>query len=239
MPRPTENRLPVLAKRVGIIFSLATLGVGWTAHRIAATPKSEASIEVDAAEVTASVHPFLFGQFIEHEHNTIQGGLWAELFRDRKFEEGDANQDGVSDGWQPQERITDRYWQLVNGKGPNVRYFVDHQEYYGGGASQAIELHGSGSNHASIYQIGLQVAKGRRYAFYVYLKSRGTGKAWVEFDKLGGPLYGRKEFTNLSDRWEKYSAEFTAPEDTSAARVRIGFQGVGTLWMDSASLMPR
>jgi hypothetical protein len=61
-----------------------------------------------------------FGQFIEHEHNTIQGGLWAELLRDRKFEEGDADGDGVSNGWVPQERILDQYWQLSNGRGSNV-----------------------------------------------------------------------------------------------------------------------
>lgn len=31
---------------------------------------------------------------------------------------------------------------------------------------------------------------------------------------------------------------FTAPEDTTQGRVRIGFQGEGTLWMNAASLMP-
>lgn len=102
---------------------------------------------MDAAQVTGKVQPFIFGQFIEHEYNTIQGGLWAELLRDRKFEQGDANRDGVSDGWAPEERIANHYWELINGQGPNARYFVDHQEYYGGGAAQAVELYGSGVNH--------------------------------------------------------------------------------------------
>ena len=222
-------------------FLLATLllvGIRLGAPKAIAAQAGHAAIAIDARQVTGRVSPLLFGHFIEHEHNTIQDGLWAELLHDRKFEQGDRNHDGVSDGWEPEARIADRYWQLVEGQGPNVRYFVDRQEYYGGGASQAIELYGSGSNQASVYQIGLQVARGRPYDFCVYLKSRGEGKAFVEFDKPGGPVYGRKEFTALSDRWWKYSAEFTVSEDTSAARIRIGFEGLGTFWMDSASLMP-
>ena len=102
-----------------------------------------ASIHVNAANVTGAVSLYFFGQFIEHEHNTIQGGLWAELLRDRKFEQGDSDRDGVSHGWVPEERVQDRYWQLHNGVGPGVRYYIDSRDYYGGGASQAVELHGA------------------------------------------------------------------------------------------------
>jgi alpha-L-arabinofuranosidase len=74
--------------------------------------------------------------------------------------------------------------------------------------------------------------------FYVFLKRRGSGKAWVELDQVRRPVYGRREFAELSDHWQKYTAEFTAPEDTSKARLRIAVEGTGTFWMDSASLMP-
>src|SRR5438552_10299802 len=207
-------------------------------RKSSAAEVQQAVIEIDTRQIAGKVSPLLFGHFIEEEHNTIQDGLWAELLHDRKFEQGDRNRDGVSDGWEPEERIVDHYWQLMEGRGPSVRYRVDHQEYYGGSASQAIELPGSATNHASVYQIGLQLARGRQYDFYVYLKRRGQGKAFVELEKLGGPLYGRKEFATLAPQWQKYSAEFTAPEDVSTARIRIGFEGVGTVWIDSASLMP-
>ncbi len=120
-----------------------------------------ATIQVDPAAVTGHISPYFFGQFIEHEHNTIQGGLWAELLRDRKFEQGDVDGDGVSNGWVPDERVQDRYWELQNGRGPNVRYFIDREERYGGAASQGIELTEPGIHHAGVYQIGLQLAKGR------------------------------------------------------------------------------
>ncbi len=197
----------------------------------------EASIQVDASEVTGQVPHYMFGQFIEHEHNTIDDGLLAELLHDRKFEEGDRDGVGVSAGWVPEERVTAHYWELHNGQGVNDRYFVDHDTYYGGGAAQAIEITGDGSNHASVYQIGLQFSKGRKYSFYVYMRRHGTGKGFVEIDRLKGPTYLHKDFDLVSDDWGKYTAEFTAPEDTTQGRMRIGFVGRGTFWMDSASLM--
>jgi alpha-N-arabinofuranosidase len=206
-------------------------------HAASGTPL-EATIEVETGQVTGKVPHYLFGQFIEHEHNTIDNGLLAELLQDRKFDEDDRDGNGVSAGWVPDERVQDRYWELRNGQGVNDRYSIDHNIYYGGGASQQIQISGSGSNHASVYQIGLQFVKGRSYAFYVYLRKHGTGKGFVEIDRQGGPNYLHKDFDLASDRWEKYTAEFTAPEDTSQGRVRIGFTGTGTFWMDSASLMP-
>ena len=211
----------------------------------------QASIEVDASRPLGAVSKYIFGQNLEHEHGAVSGGeqnqnhehglhtggLWAEMLRDRKFEEGDLDADGVANGWVPEERITNRYEELVDGHGPHDRYRIDHHEYYGGGASQSIELYGDGSNHASVYQIGLHFSKGRRYVFYVYLKRRGTGSAFVEFDRRG-TTYGRADFKDFSDGWSKYTADFTAPEDTDDGRVRIGVQGNGDFWIDSASLMP-
>lgn len=220
------------------LFLILIFSKGSGFHAATASAAYRATIEVNTAQVTSQAPRYLFGQFMEHEHNTIDNGLLAQLLQDRKFDEPDLDGDGIAYNWVPEERVQDRYWQLRDGQGLTDRYYIDHKTYYGGGAAQAIQLYGSGSNHASIYQIGLQFASGRTYSFYVYLKKRGTGKAFVEIDKLGGPVYIRKDFTSLSGRWNKYSAEFTAPEDTMQGRVRIGFQGTGTFWMDSASLMP-
>lgn len=241
----------------GILLIMFALCVGFTVVKAQAgaaktATREVASIEVDAAKTTGKVSPYVFGQNIEHEHGTISGGeqnlgdahglhsggLWAEMLRDRKFEEGDLDADGVANAWVPEERITNHYWELSEGRGKNDRYWIDHQEYYGGGASQAIEVYGDGSSHASIYQIGLHFTKGHNYTFYVYLKRRGSGSAWVQFEKLGGPTYARQAFAQVSDGWERYTADFTAPEDTDNGRVRIGVQGHGVFWIDSASLMP-
>lgn len=219
------------------IFVMVAGSIVWQTLSAAQNSQMAATIDVDATQVTGKVPHYLFGQFIEHEHNTIDNGLLAELLQDRKFDEGDRDGNGVSTGWVPEERVQDRYWELRNGQGVNDRYSIDHEVYYGGGASQRIQISGSGSNHASVYQIGLQFAKDEKYSFYVYLRKHGAGRGFVEVDRLGGEPYFHKDFDIATDRWEKYTAEFTAPEDTMQGRMRIGFVGVGTFWIDSASLM--
>lgn len=85
-----------------VCLSLGLLGLGAEARRTAHSPKGQASIDVDAAQVTGKVSPDIFGQNVEYEHGVISGGeqnmhhehglhsggLWAEMLRDRKFEEG-------------------------------------------------------------------------------------------------------------------------------------------------------
>jgi alpha-N-arabinofuranosidase len=235
----------------GAIVLIASAGV--VAVSAFSPPEPPASIEIDASKPGGTVSDTIFAQNLEHEHGTFSGGeqnsnhehglhtggLWAEMLRDRKFEEGDLDRDGVANGWVPEERVTNRYYEILDGRGMNDRYRIDNAEYYGGGAAQAIEVYGDASSHASIYQVGLHFSKGRRYSFYVYLKGQGPGSAWAEFDSRdAGSPYGRAEFGQPGDAWKKYSADFTAPEDTDAGRVRIAVKGPGTLWIDSASLMP-
>lgn len=235
--------MPELSKKVLLISGLAVMFSVVTGLRIPADAATSGSdlrgeISVDATQITGKVPRYLFGQFMEHEHNTIDGGLLAELLQDRKFDEGDLDGNGVAYGWVPEERVQDRYSELRGGHGMGHRYYIDHRRYYGGGSSQAMRVYGTGTQQASVYQIGLQFAKARQYEFYVYLMQRGTGDPFVEVDALGGPVYLHQEFRQVSDHWKKYIVDFTAPQDTSLGRVRIGYRGAGTLWMDSASLMP-
>src|ERR1017187_1730396 len=193
-----------ILQSVSLLLAVAACAVGQTqAAHAKEAPQLKATIEVDTSQVTGKVPRYVFGQFMEHEHNTIDNGLLAELLQDRKFDEGDQDGNGVSSGWVPEERVANRYWELQNGQGVNDRYSLDRNIYYGGGSSQKIEIFGSGSNHASVYQIGMKFAKGRKYTFYVYLRKRGTGKGFVEIDKVKGPVYFHKDFELGDDRWEK------------------------------------
>ena len=84
--------------RVSIILPAIALCLAWRSQspRAAQAPQLQGSIEVDSGEVTGQVPHYLFGQFIEHEHNTIDDGLLAQLLHDRKFEEGSPKNVNVS-----------------------------------------------------------------------------------------------------------------------------------------------
>jgi alpha-N-arabinofuranosidase len=219
-----------------------------------ATPPtaSSARIEIDANKPLGAISPYLFGQNLEYEHGAVSGGeqnmdhahglhtggLWAEMLRDRKFEQDDKDKDGVADAWVPEERIANRYYELVEGKVGRHGYRIDTSEYYGGGASQAIDLTGSEAEEAGIVQVYLHLEKGQSYSFYVYLKRQGTGSAWVELTDNRNQVIARQPFSQLTDQWAKYEATLTATETVDLAQLHIGVKGKGTFWIDSASLMP-
>jgi len=46
-----------------------------------------AAISVDASRVKANISPTLYGQFDEFMFEGVKGGLYAELIRDRSFDE--------------------------------------------------------------------------------------------------------------------------------------------------------
>jgi alpha-L-arabinofuranosidase len=198
-------------------------------------PASQAHIEIDCGNTTGKVNQLIFGQFIEHEHKTIQGGIWSEVLRNRKFGQGDADRDGIGDEWVAQEVVADHYWELEHGKARTHRYFLDEKDYFGGGA-QAIEVWNANGEPA-IWQIGFELSSGR-YQFSAYLKCSGAGRVSVVLDRRGRPVCGKAEFTDVSSEWRKFTSEFTVPVDISDARLRIGVKGYGTFWIGAVSLMP-
>ena len=51
---------------------------------VAAQPQS-VTATVDAGKTREPIDPYVYGQFIEHLGNIINGAFWAEMLDDRKF----------------------------------------------------------------------------------------------------------------------------------------------------------
>ena len=67
---------------VHCLFLLAffTLGAPNTAEA-----QVRAKLRVDPGTSLHSINPGIYGQFIEHLAAVVNGGVWAELLRNRKF----------------------------------------------------------------------------------------------------------------------------------------------------------
>src|SRR5690348_11722498 len=75
---------------------------------ISAQAKQTASITIDANKVENRISPLLYGQFMEFMFEGIKSGLYAELIRNRSFEEP-PNVIGLSRNWDryPDDRNDD------------------------------------------------------------------------------------------------------------------------------------
>src|SRR5690242_8933097 len=71
-----------------ILYSLALLALVFAQPQLlTAQTAQRASISIDARKVQNRISPLLYGQFLEFMFEGVKRGLYAELIRNRSFEE--------------------------------------------------------------------------------------------------------------------------------------------------------
>jgi alpha-N-arabinofuranosidase len=215
---------------------------GWTTAALAQTRQSSARIGVDAAHAEGPISPQLYGQFIEFMFGGVKTGLYAELLRDRGFEEP-PNSIGLPRYWEryPDDRNDDYglhfRWddsvaypvaaQLLDPRPPQHSLRVD-------AGAGVIERHG-------IFQARVAVTAGTVYRGYVWMKTSGyAGRVLtaLERDADSTTVYAQGEITNVVSGWKKYEFVLRPQRSDPVARFAILFPGKGTVWLDQASLIP-
>ncbi|BCW95272.1 MAG: alpha-L-arabinofuranosidase C-terminal domain-containing protein [Fimbriimonadales bacterium] len=174
----------------------------------------EAVIRIDARAPEATVSPLLFGHFIEHMGQCIQGGLWAELLTNRKFA-GEVLPDGAIEGWR---KIGD------------ARLRGEHRIVYTGGQAQRIEVQGA---RGGVAQAGIPVQAGRAYQARVVVYPEGVSAVQVSFGDATHRWEGLQ-----AGQWHTLTAELTPARGEPAGAFRIEAEGQGALIVGCASLMP-
>ena len=200
-----------------------------------------ASITIDASKVEGQISPLLYGQFAEFMFEDIKGGLYAELIRDRSFEDA-PNAIGLPRFWEryPDDRNDDFalnfHWEdtvsypaAKKAEGEAVAHSLRFDV-----AEGVIQRHG-------IYQSQIPVRQGLEYRGYLWLRTSdfsGHVTLALEADQAGGAVYAESDLRNISGDWKKY--EFTLKPATSdpLARFAILAHGRGRLWVDQVSLLP-
>jgi alpha-L-arabinofuranosidase len=199
-----------------------------------------ASITIDASKVEGSINPMLYGQFDEFMFEGVKGGLYAELIRDRSFEQP-PNVIGLPRYWErdPDERNDD----------PALRFHWDDSVFYpnrpkaaqSASHSVRVDVKGNDRQRRGLHQSGIPVRQGINYHGYLWIKSSGfEGLITValEGDWTGGETYASTEIHNISGDWKKYEYDLTPLKSDLLAKFAVLVYGRGRIWMDQVSLMP-
>ena len=72
------------------------------ARRKTPLARKQREVTVDLQGQRHTMDRRIFGQFLEHFGRIIQGGLWAEILRNRKFYPIDPDRTQVADPWKPE-----------------------------------------------------------------------------------------------------------------------------------------
>lgn len=177
---------------------------------------------VDASKPTAQIQPEMYGIFFEDINFGADGGLYAELVKNRSFE---FPQPFV--GWVPFGNVTvqdenpcfernPHYVRVVN-DGRLLRAGLDNEGYRGIGVKQ-----------------------GEEYRFSVYARTPESKpmKLSVELVNSDAQNLLKKGIEVSSREWQKQTVVLKSPFTDAHARLRIVLESKGTVDMDHISLFP-
>jgi len=181
-----------------------------------------ARIPIDASAQGTPISSLLYGLFFVEINHAGDGGLYAELVRNRSFEDAD----------------TPQAWTLV-GDGSRIAIDTAVPLNSRNPSSLRWEVAGSASLVNEGYW-GIAVQRGKRYRFSMYARCEAgfRGALTISLQSADGRVYAQRTLRGFSKDWKRFAAVLTANETDPKARLVLTASGNGTLWLDMVSLMP-
>ncbi|WMI67105.1 alpha-L-arabinofuranosidase C-terminal domain-containing protein [Aestuariibaculum sp. YM273] len=192
----------------------------------------QTDLEVDINNKIAEIQPTMYGVFFEDINFAADGGLYAEMIKNRSFE---FTVDPFL-GWiQPN---SDRHsFNNNSGIGSIVKY-ADNP-----GNTNFIRVK---VNNDQGYQLinegfrGMGIKEGESYNLYLSVAkhSGNVSKIKVQFIDENNAVLGETSVDITSSDWTDYTAQITANKTLAKAKLRFTFEGTGEIDLDMISLFP-
>ena len=199
-------------------------------------PLTEADDDyADAVDVTLEsnlsqfISPFLFGDNLEHTRACVNGGISAEMLKNRKFV-GKPGRYGCANGWYP---IGEKTYLLFgapytrHGDGYRMHRILERNAQY----VTNYTAHRGGFGQRDLF-----IKANTPYIFTAAVRASVDTEVTVSL--VGKKVYASAAFTAKVGDYEEVSVTLTSPKTDAEARLEITFDTVGTIMIGAASLMP-
>lgn len=202
------------------------------------SPPASARIEIDLNKVEGTISPILYGQFDEFMYGGVKGGLYAELLRDRSFDES-PDAAGLPRDWErdPDDRNDDA-----------IHFRWDSSVFYpSAGPSEIanhslrVEIGAADGQRRGIYQPDVPVRAGLAYHGYLWIRTddfKGRVSVALEGNTSDAETYASRDISKVDGDWKQYKFTLTPSKTDRLAKLALLFYGKGALWLDQVSLMP-
>lgn len=189
-----------------------------------------ATLTVQADKPGHALSPTLYGIFFEDINCSADGGLYAELVRNRNFEDAD----------QPE------HWQTAGTDGATAEMTIDSSAPASGGNPHSLKVHVSatGGKHAGVANNGfwgMSVKKGQSYrlSFLARAGDDFKGSLVAALEGSDGTLYAREKLGPLTKDWKKWDCTLASKATDPRARLTLTTATSGTFYLDMVSLFPK
>jgi len=202
------------------------------------TLQAQVVINVDAQQQGAEISPTHYGIFFEDINHAADGGLYAELIRNRSFEDDTMPSNNRRNN---QENGKDHIssWYAVG----NARLTLIQHNLLNNAQRNALNVQfsapGDGVKNEGFW--GMNVVAGRKYKLSFFAKSdqgyKGILKA--QFIDTQGKILGSSNIkVKAIGKWTKYTATINATGNDPKAQFALVTDKAGSLQFDVVSLFP-
>lgn len=181
------------------------------------------TLVVKAASPITTIQPTMWGLFFEDINFAADGGIYAELVKNRSFEFYKPLM-----GWKKTGEEYVGQFQIINSQNENNPRFLRLESLQG----KELGLVNEGFR-------GMGVKAGENYLFSIFARqSDGVSSLKVELLDSIGLVIGKTEVKNFSGELKKYEAKFACSANDAKASLRLTLSGKGVLEIDMVSLFP-
>lgn len=191
---------------------------------------AQVEIGVDAAQKGHTVSPTLYGIFYEDINHAADGGLYAELIRNRSFEDNARTPDS---------------WQVVGQGSGQAKMLLVSKNMLNSAQHNALQVNFNGkvsapSGIANQGFWGINAVQGRTYRLSFWAKGKLKGKLKASLtSKDGKTEYASATIEEkLTSKWQKFSTVLISNASDPKACLQITSEGKGVVTFDVVSLMP-
>ncbi len=188
------------------------------------------ALHVNYAEPIAPIQPTMYGIFFEDINFAADGGIYAEMVKNRSFEF-----DLPMIGWhQPN---SDRFSMNENSGFAAV---VQTATEEANANFLRVEVKSDNGYTLNNYGFkGMGVKKDLRYDFSMQARPiSGITVLNIQLVDSSGQVLGKTTIAPTGTEWKEYTASFTAEKEEMKAYLKIDFEGVGVIDLDMISLFP-
>ncbi len=201
------------------------------AHQLIGAGPSEgtAKLTVHADREGPKVSPLLYGIFFEDINCSADGGIYAELVRNRSFE----------DAGKPE------HWTVTKGGQSKVEIAVDTSRPVSARNQRSLRVtitdpDGARAGVVNDGYWGMSMKEGEVYRLSVRARCDGTFREPLSAALVGrdGRCYATEQLPRLNEHWTEYEFPLKSSGTDPGAHLEITAAGKGTFWLDMVSLFP-
>ena len=189
-----------------------------------------ATLTVDVAKPGHAISPMLYGIFFEDINCSADGGIYAEMVRNRNFEDSDKPD----------------HWSVAASGLATVEMSVDsgHPVSPKNPHSVKVKVVNSDNGRAGVVNNGfwgMAVAQGQTYELSLFARDGDgfTGPLAASLESSDGLVYAQQTISSVTPDWKQYRLSLRANATDPKARLVISTSRLGTFWIDMVSLFPK